>query len=63
MTAMGENLGMQVDLGLVPSDQLYRDDFILFSESAGRFIVTIDSENRKIFEKISLLNYDLIITQ
>jgi len=52
MTAMGENLGMQVDLGLVPSDQLERNDFILFSESAGRFIVTIDSKNRKIFEKI-----------
>ena len=51
MTAMGGNLGMQVDLGLVPSDQLDRNDFILFSESAGRFIVTIDSENRKIFEK------------
>ncbi len=52
MTAMGGNLGVQVDLGLVPSDQLDRNDFILFSESAGRFIVTIDSENRKIFEKI-----------
>ena len=51
MTAMGGNLGVQVDLGLVPSDQLDRNDFILFSESAGRFIVTIDSENRKIFEK------------
>ena len=51
MTAMGGNLGMQVDLGLVPSYQLDRNDFILFSESAGRFIVTIDSENRKIFEK------------
>jgi len=51
MTAMGGNLGMQVDLGLVPSEQLDRNDFILFSESAGRFIVTIDSENRKIFEK------------
>ena len=51
MTAMGGNLGVQVDLGLVPSYQLDRNDFILFSESAGRFIVTIDSENRKIFEK------------
>jgi len=51
MTAMGGNLGVQVDLGLVPSDQLDRNDFILFSESAGRFIVTINSENRKVFEK------------
>ena len=52
MTAMGGNLGIKVDLGHVPSDQLDRNDFILFSESAGRFIVTIDSENRKIFEEI-----------
>jgi phosphoribosylformylglycinamidine synthase II len=52
MVAMGGNLGMTVDLGLVPSDPLDRDDIILFSESAGRFIVTIDSENRKIFEEI-----------
>ncbi|OEU67135.1 MAG: phosphoribosylformylglycinamidine synthase [Desulfobacterales bacterium PC51MH44] len=52
MVAMGGNLGMQVDLGLVPVDQLDRNDVILFSESAGRFIVTIDPENRESFEKI-----------
>jgi len=52
MTAMGGNLGMTVDLGLVPSDPLDRNYVILFSESAGRFIVTIDPENRKIFEEI-----------
>jgi phosphoribosylformylglycinamidine synthase len=49
---MGGNLGITVDLGLVPSDPLDRNDIILFSESAGRFIVTIDTENRKIFEEI-----------
>jgi phosphoribosylformylglycinamidine synthase II len=52
MVAMGGNLGMTVDLGLVPTDPLDRNDVILFSESAGRFIVTIDSENRKSFEEI-----------
>ncbi len=52
MVAMGGNLGITVDLGLVPSDPLDRNDIILFSESAGRFIVTIDTENRKIFEEI-----------
>jgi phosphoribosylformylglycinamidine synthase len=52
MVAMGGNLGMTVDLGLVPCDPLDRNDVILFSESAGRFIVTIDAENRKSFEKI-----------
>ena len=52
MVAMGGNLGMQVDLGLVPVDQLDCNDVILFSESAGRFIVTIDPENRESFDKI-----------
>jgi phosphoribosylformylglycinamidine synthase len=52
MVAMGGNLGMTVDLGLVPSDSVDRNDVILFSESAGRFIITIDPENRKIFEEI-----------
>jgi phosphoribosylformylglycinamidine synthase II len=52
MVAMGGNLGMTVDLGLVPTDSLNRNDVILFSESAGRFIVTVDSDNRKLFEKI-----------
>jgi phosphoribosylformylglycinamidine synthase len=52
MVAMGGNLGMTVDLSLVPSDPLDRNDVILFSESAGRFIVTIDVENRKRFEEM-----------
>jgi len=52
MVSMGGNLGMQVDLGLVPADQVHRNDVILFSESAGRFIVTIDPEKREIFENI-----------
>jgi phosphoribosylformylglycinamidine synthase len=51
MVAMGGNLGMTVDLGLVPCDPLDRNDVVLFSESAGRFIVTIDPENQKIFEE------------
>jgi phosphoribosylformylglycinamidine synthase len=52
MVSMGGNLGMQVDLDLVPADQVHRNDVILFSESAGRFIVTIDPEKRELFEKI-----------
>ena len=52
MVAMGGNLGMNVDLGLVPADQIHRNDVILFSESAGRFIVTIDPENKEKFETI-----------
>ena len=52
MVSMGGNLGMQVDLDLVPADQVHRNGVILFSESAGRFIVTIDPEKRELFENI-----------
>ena len=50
MVAMGGGLGMNVDLGRVPTDSMDRNDAILFSESAGRFIVTIDPNNRTLFE-------------
>jgi len=52
MVAMGGNLGMQIDLGQVSVNDVHRNDTILFSESAGRFIVTIDPENRESFENI-----------
>jgi len=52
MVAMGGNLGMDVQLAQVPAEGLDRDDRILFSESAGRFIVTIDPANRGRFETI-----------
>ncbi len=52
MVAMAGNLGMSVDMGRVPAEQVHRNDLILFSESAGRFIVTIDPKNRAVFEKI-----------
>jgi phosphoribosylformylglycinamidine synthase len=52
MVAMGGNLGMQVELGRVPVDGVERNDTLMFSESAGRFIVTIDPKNREDFEKL-----------
>ncbi|MBT8369595.1 MAG: phosphoribosylformylglycinamidine synthase, partial [Deltaproteobacteria bacterium] len=52
MVAMGGNLGMQVDLAQVPIEGVERDDMVLFSESAGRFIVSIDPNNRKAFENL-----------
>jgi len=52
MAAMGGNLGMQVDLGLVTVEQVERNDVVLFSESAGRFIVTVDPENKASFETV-----------
>jgi len=51
LVAMAGNLGMDVDLGLVPVEESLRDDTILFSESSGRFIVTVDPAKRDAFEQ------------
>jgi phosphoribosylformylglycinamidine synthase len=50
--AMGGNLGMQVNLGQVPKRDVVRADVMLFSESAGRFIVTVDPAKREAFEEL-----------
>lgn len=52
LVAMGGNLGMEIDLAPVPGDQIDRNDVVLFSESAGRFIVTIDPEKQDVFEQV-----------
>ncbi len=52
MVAMGGNLGMSVDLESVPTPESLRNDRILFSESAGRFIVTVDPADREAFEDL-----------
>jgi phosphoribosylformylglycinamidine synthase len=52
MVAMGGNLGMKIELARIATDQADRDDFILFSESAGRFIVTIDPAKQEAFESL-----------
>ena len=49
MVAMGGELGLDVDLAKVPADGAIRDDHLLFSESAGRFIVTVAPENSETF--------------
>jgi phosphoribosylformylglycinamidine synthase len=50
--AMGGNLGMKVNLAQVPLRDVEREDLLLFSESAGRFIVTVDPINREAFEDL-----------
>jgi phosphoribosylformylglycinamidine synthase subunit PurSL len=51
MVVMGGNLGMNIDLESVPAQEVNnRDDIILFAESAGRFVVTLDSSRRQEFE-------------
>ncbi len=51
LTAMAGGLGLSVDLSKVPVEDVARDDQLLFSESAGRFIVTIDPTRKTDFEK------------
>jgi phosphoribosylformylglycinamidine synthase len=50
MKAMGGNLGMKIALSKIPSDGADRNDILLFSESAGRFIVTVAPENKEAFQ-------------
>ena len=52
MKAMGGGLGMEIDLTRVPSDGVVRNDILLFSESAGRFLVTVAPNLREDFERI-----------
>ncbi|MDD5023091.1 MAG: phosphoribosylformylglycinamidine synthase subunit PurL [Candidatus ainarchaeum sp.] len=48
--SIGGNLGIDIDLGLVPRDTENEDE-ILFSESAGRFVVSVNDRNISKFEK------------
>jgi len=41
-SAFAGGLGVDVELAKVPAVAIYRDDFLLFSESASRFIVSVD---------------------
>jgi phosphoribosylformylglycinamidine synthase len=50
MTAMAGGLGLSVDLAELPAEESGRNDGLLYSESAGRFIVTIDPARQATFE-------------
>jgi phosphoribosylformylglycinamidine synthase len=50
LVAMGGNLGMHIDLSKIPTQAVLRNDVLLFSESAGRFIVTVDPRRQSEFE-------------
>jgi phosphoribosylformylglycinamidine synthase len=49
-SAFSGGLGMTVDLRSVPCQGIARSDYLLFSESQSRFVVTIRPENRDAFE-------------
>ncbi len=49
-TAFAGDLGMAIDLRLVPRVSELRDDITLFSESASRFVITVHAEDMTAFE-------------
>lgn len=53
MKAMAGELGMAVDLARIPAaDDAGRDDVLLYAESAGRFIVTVNPLHAESFEAL-----------
>lgn len=54
MAAMGRGLGIAIDLSKVPRADAEQNHVVLYSESPGRFIVTIDPKDGSSFE--SLMN-------
>jgi phosphoribosylformylglycinamidine synthase len=52
LTAMAGELGMDVDLDAIPASAPLSPSRLLYSESAGRFVVTVSSGNRSALEEI-----------
>ncbi|MFO8049450.1 MAG: AIR synthase-related protein [Desulfosudaceae bacterium] len=52
LVALGGELGLDIDLAAAPQSPGLRDDALLFSESAGRFIVTVPPAGRVDFEAL-----------
>ncbi|MFU8819029.1 MAG: AIR synthase-related protein [Desulfurivibrio sp.] len=50
-TAFAGNLGLDLDLGLADCEGVERDDFLLFSESASRLLVTVAPADADAFEQ------------
>ncbi|MDD5154803.1 MAG: AIR synthase-related protein, partial [Desulfovibrionales bacterium] len=48
-TAFSGGLGMKIDLAAVPGEDIKRDDFLLFSESQSRFVVTVHPDREEAF--------------
>ncbi|MBN2155075.1 MAG: phosphoribosylformylglycinamidine synthase [Candidatus Lokiarchaeota archaeon] len=51
-SSLSGGLGMHIDLKKVPRENIHRDDYLLFSESASRIVVSISPKNKEKFEKI-----------
>jgi phosphoribosylformylglycinamidine synthase subunit PurSL len=50
-TSIAGRLGMEIDLHKVPTQNLDRDDYLLFSETQTRFVVTVDPKRKQEFEE------------
>lgn len=51
-SAMGGLLGAFIDLTKVPQEGISRNDTILYSESQGRILISVEQENTETFEKL-----------
>jgi phosphoribosylformylglycinamidine synthase len=50
--AFAGGFGLEIRLAAVPTEGISRDDFVLFSESQSRFVVSIHPESQGAFEKL-----------
>ncbi|MDZ4163834.1 MAG: AIR synthase-related protein, partial [Smithellaceae bacterium] len=51
-SAFAGELGMTIDLSLVPAEEVDRNDALLFSESPSRFVATISPDRQRPFEAL-----------
>ncbi|GAB4321223.1 MAG: phosphoribosylformylglycinamidine synthase subunit PurS [Promethearchaeota archaeon] len=51
-SAFAGGLGLEVDLSKVPREGVQRDDYLLYSESASRLVVTVGPDHAHAFEKL-----------
>ncbi len=50
--AFAGGYGLKLDLRSVPKESVYRNDFLLFSESNSRFLMEVEEQNRFAFEDL-----------
>jgi phosphoribosylformylglycinamidine synthase len=51
-SAFAGNRGADIDLNAAPASAIFRDDFLLFSESQSRFIVSIRKKDFPAFAEL-----------
>jgi phosphoribosylformylglycinamidine synthase len=54
--AFAGGVGMDIALSPVPREGVERDDYLLFSESQSRFVVTVSPERKEAFEEVMARN-------